>query len=169
MTEKPSDKGGLLLLLAIVAFLAATNGIAYFGSGSILTGSGTGVASATALAGLLVAGAVGGAMKKLAEAAKSPALRWLAPVAVFVGAAAFTWFLVIPMMHRAGTSFGYEGTYRVTYSGGRTEMVEASVLNQKEWSKWMGGYLGFAVALFASAVWQVRNRLRTAPAGAGAH
>jgi hypothetical protein len=163
MADQPSNKGGMILLLVVVAFIAATNGIAYLGSGQLLTGSGVGASCATGLAGLLVAWSVAGVAGKLAAAARNPGLRWLAPVIVFAGAAAFTWFLVIPMMHRAGTSFGYEGSYQVTYSGGRTEVVEASILNHQEWSKWMGGYLGFASTLFLSAIWQVWARMRPAP------
>ncbi len=119
---------------------------------------------ATGLAGFLAAWIVAGLTGKVAAATQNAGLRWLAPVLVLAGAAALTWFLVIPMMHRSGDSFGYEGTYQVTYSDGHTAAVEASVLNHQEWSKWMGGYLGFTIALFIAAIWQVGSRLQKEPA-----
>lgn len=164
MADESSNKGGLILLLAVLAFIAVVNGVVYLGSGKLLTSSGLGVSCATGLAGFLAAGIVGGALGKIAAATRKPGVRWLAPVVVFAGAVAVSWFLVVPTMRRSGSSFGYEGTYQVTYSGGRTEVVDASVLNFQEWSKWVGGYLGFASGLFLAAIWQVRNRLRKDPA-----
>jgi lysylphosphatidylglycerol synthetase-like protein (DUF2156 family) len=160
VADKSSGKGGVIPLLVVLAFMGVTNGIVYLGSGELLTSSGVGWSCATGFAGFLVAWMVAGLTGKIAAATQNAGLRWLAPVIVFVGAAALTWFLVIPMMHRSGDSFGYQGTYQVTYSDGHTAAVEASVLNHQEWSKWMGGYIGVTIALFLAGVWQVRNRLR---------
>jgi hypothetical protein len=166
MAEKSSNKGGMIFLLLFLAFIGATNGIVYMGTGQLLTFSGVGTSCATGFAGFLAAVIVGVGTQKIGTARRNPRLRWLAQVVVVAGAAAFTWFLVIPMMHRSGASFGYEGSYHVTYSDGRNEVVEASVLNHQEWSKWMGGYIGFASGLFLAAISQVYDRLRKEPAAA---
>ncbi len=153
----PRQARGILLLLA-VAFMGAVYGLAYLLSGRFLDRTGVGyalgVGIAAGLASLLLCGAL----------ARSPALRRAGPVLLLLAAAAIFWLLALPVLRRPDAFYGYQGTYQVSYSDGRSETVDGSVLNQQEWSKHTGGWLALALAPACVALGFLAGALRKKPA-----
>ena len=144
-------KGGALGIILILVFAMGVLGLTYLLSGRFLDGSGVGVAMGVGLGAVVASLLITGVLEKV----KAPSLA--GPVLLLVVAAAIFWRVTLPVLQRPDTFYGYQGTYQVTYSDGRTETVDGAVLGEKEWSKHAGGWMAlclapacFAIGLFGS-------------------
>jgi len=151
-------KGGALGTVLILVFAIGVLGLTYLLSGHFLDGSGIGWAMGVGLGAALASLLITGVLEKM----KAPSLA--GPVLLLLAAAAIFWRVTLPVLHRPDTFYGYQGTYQVTYSDGRTETVDGAVLNQKEWSKHAGGWMALSLAPACFALGLLAGSLRKKPA-----
>jgi hypothetical protein len=147
-------KGGAIPIVLILVFAIGVFALAYLLSGRFLSGKGVNWALGVGIAAGLVSLLICGALEKI------PALRLGAPVLLLVAGAVCFWMLALPVLRHPDTNYGYSGTYQVTYSDGRTESVDAAVLNEQEWSKRAGGYLALSLAPACVALGTLAGSLR---------
>ncbi|HXZ29122.1 MAG TPA: hypothetical protein VEG08_14105 [Terriglobales bacterium] len=151
-------KGGALGIILILVFAIGVLVLTYLLSGHFLDGSGVGVAMGVGIGAAIASLLITGILEKM----KAPSLA--APALLLLAAAAIFWRVTLPVLHRPDTFYGYQGTYQVTYSDGRTETVDGAVLGEKEWSKHAGGWMALSPAPACFAIGILADSLRKKPA-----
>lgn len=147
-----SDRGGLVILIGIVASLAVGGGIIYFVKGFLVGGSGIkGMLLGTLLGGMaaLLLGVLGELPKKNLSSARTKAGVDLARSLLMLGlVAAFAYWVLIPILRRDPASYYYGAPlaqYRVTYSSGREDIRSGAELAMEKWEFRTGVYLSVSL------------------------
>lgn len=166
--SKP-DRGGLVILIGIVACVAVCGAAIYFVKGIIVGGSGIkGMLLGTLLGGMaaLLLGALGELPKKNLASARAKAGVDLARSLLMLGlVAAFAYWVLLPILRRDPASYYYGAPlaqYRVTYSSGREEIRSGAELAMEKWEFRAGAYLSaslvFATVTLAGLAQSLRRQ-----------
>lgn len=164
-----SDRGGLVILIGIVACLAVCGAAIYFVKGIIIGGSGfKGI-----LLGTLVGWGAAFLLTALVELPKKSMPSARAKAGLDVGralvmlglAVVFVFLFLIPIFRADPTSYYYgapTAEYRVTYSSGREETRSGAELATEKWEFRAGAYLSaslvFATVTLAGLAQTLRRR-----------